>query len=164
MKKVVLLFLLVFFFTGCANTGINTKEKNNDNLKENEEQNRNNDSKENSKFTEDVLYYIDKLKDKDFVSVSGDGENQKIWYTAAEELGKIGKHAIPFLIKNLDTKDDYERALTLYALLLASQNDNVIEFTNGEYIDVNLDFDTKAQVEYVKVAKSWWEKYKGNWE
>ena len=164
MKRVLLLFLLGLLLVGCTNTSVNIKEKNNDNSKVSKEQNKKNDSKDGSKSTEDVLYYIDKLKDEDFVSVSGDGENQKIWYTAAEELGKMGKHAIPFLIKNLDTKNDYERALTLYALLLASQDESVAEFTNGEYIDVNLDFDPKVQEGYVKVAKAWWEKYKGNWE
>ena len=44
----------------------------------------------------------------------------------------VGKPAIPGLIEKLETDDDYERALALYALLLASQHENVKEFTNGE--------------------------------
>lgn len=123
------------------------------------------DSEDQVKDTQvaDVLYYIHKLKDKDFTSTYG-GENEKTWYTAAEELGTIGKEAIPFLIKNLETNNEYERALTLYALLLASQAEDVKTFTKGEYIEVNLDFDASTHEEYMEIAKAWWEKYKENWD
>ncbi|MCX7773528.1 MAG: hypothetical protein N2376_10505 [Clostridia bacterium] len=108
---------------------------------------------------EKVAYYMEKLKDKSFTGTYGDGQT---WYTAAEELGMIGKPAIPKLIERLDTQDDYERALVLYALLLATQHDNVKTFTQGEYINVNLDFNAENHAEMVKAAKEWWEKYKSN--
>lgn len=106
-----------------------------------------------------VSYYIDKLSDKSFIKTYNE---DYVWYTAAEELGAIGKDAIPPLIQKLDTTDDYERALALYALLLASQNENVKSFTGGEYIEVNLDFDAATHPEAVAKAKAWWEKYKDN--
>lgn len=106
-----------------------------------------------------VSYYIDKLSDKSFIKTYNE---DYVWYTAAEELGAIGKDAIPPLIQKLDTTDDYERALALYALLLASQNENVKSFTGGEYIEVNLDFDPATHPEAVAKAKAWWEKYKDN--
>lgn len=106
-----------------------------------------------------VDFYMDRLKDKTYTAVYGDGYT---WYTAAEELGKIGKAAIPKLMDRLGTQDDYERALVLYALLLASQHENVKGFANGEYIDVNLDFDPSNHKELVERAKAWWEKYKSH--
>ncbi len=108
---------------------------------------------------EKVEFYLDKLKDKEFTGTYGDGYT---WYTAAEELGMIGKPAIPGLIKKLDTQDDYERALALYALLLASQQENVKSFSKGEYIDVNLDFNKDNHTEMVDKAMAWWDKYKDN--
>lgn len=106
-----------------------------------------------------VDYYISKLADKNFIKTYNE---DYIWYTAAEELGAIGKDAIAPLMKKLDTTDDYERALALYALLLASQNENVKSFTGGDYIEVNLDFDAATHPEAVAKAKAWWEKYKDN--
>ncbi|NLO98694.1 MAG: hypothetical protein GX386_00160, partial [Clostridiaceae bacterium] len=58
--------------------------------------------------------------------------------------------------------DDYERALALYALLLATQHDNVKSFTDGEYIIVNLDFNKENHPEMVDIAIAWWNKYKDN--
>lgn len=116
-------------------------------------------SPEELTIEEKVEFYLEKLKDKEFTGTYGDGYT---WYTAAEELGMIGKTAIPGLIEKLDTEDDYERALALYALLLASQQDNVKYFTDGEYIDVNLDFNKSAHAEMVDKALAWWGKYKSN--
>lgn len=106
-----------------------------------------------------VRYYIDKLNDKTYTGTYGEGFT---WYTAAEELGKIGKPAIPYLIDKLSTTDDYERSLTLYALLLATQQENVKAFAGNEYINVNLDFDASHHPDMVKTAMDWWEKYKSN--
>ncbi len=106
-----------------------------------------------------VNIYLEKLKDQSFTGTYGDGYT---WYTAAEELGMLGKPAIPGLIEKLESKDDYERSLALYALLLASQHDNVKTFTNGEHIDVNLDFNPDSHPEMIEKAKAWWDKYKDN--
>lgn len=118
-----------------------------------------NELAEKAKELEDIQMYLDKLKDKSFTGTYGDGYT---WYTAAEELGMIGKPAIPGLIAKLDTEDDYERALVLYALLLSTQHENVKSFTNGEYIEVNLDFNADSHPAMVEKAKAWWEKYKEN--
>lgn len=112
----------------------------------------------------EIIYYICKLKDKDFTKPYGHEEEPYTWYIAAEELGIIGKPAIPYLIKNIETNDVYEKGVTLYALLLASQSDNVKEFTNGEYIEAGLSFSPEDQKEFVKSAIEWWEKYKGYYE
>lgn len=106
-----------------------------------------------------VDYYIDKLSDPTYTSIYNE---DNIYYTAAENLGHIGKAAIPKLIQKLDTSDDYERALALYALLLASQSDNVKEFAGNDYINVNLDFDARNHPAKVSIALEWWEKYKSN--
>lgn len=104
-----------------------------------------------------VDYYIDKLKDPTYVDIY---DLEHPWYIAAESLGAIGKPAIPSLINRLNTSDDYERALTLYALLLASQADNVTSFTDGEYIHTKLDFDARNHPAQIQIAMDWWEKYK----
>lgn len=104
-----------------------------------------------------VDYYIEKLKDPTYTSITNE---DSIYYTAAENLGLIGKPAIPKLIQKLDTANDYERALTLYALLLASQADNVKAFAKNDYINVNLDFDARNHPQKVEIARKWWNKYK----
>lgn len=104
-----------------------------------------------------IDYYMDKLSDPTYTSIYNE---EYVYYTAAEQLGQIGKMAIPPLIDQLDTSDDYERALVLYALLLASQDDTVKIFTNGEYIHTNLDFDARNHPGQVEIALQWWEKYK----
>lgn len=109
-----------------------------------------------------VLYYMNKLSDKDFTSTYGHEEEPYTWYIAAEELGEFGKIAIPYLIENLKTNANYEKGVTLYALLLASQADDVDIFTNGEYIHAGLTFDEENQEKYTVIALDWWEKYKKN--
>ena len=107
-----------------------------------------------------LMLYLDKLKDPNFTSTYGDGY---IWYIAAEELGKMGKPAIPFLIKKLDTKDNFERNQALYALMLAAQHENVKSFTDGEYVK-NYEFPPpEKDASVIKAWQSWYKKYKSNW-
>ena len=106
-----------------------------------------------------VDYYMDKLKDPTYVILH---PNDSTYYIAAENLGLIGKPAIPALIERLNTKDDYERALALYALLLASQSEQVQAFCGNDYIHTNLDFDARNHPQQVNAALEWWEKYKDN--
>src|SRR5690625_7722605 len=76
---------------------------------------------------EEVSFYIEKLPDRDFVDVYGDDENQKTWYTAAEELGQRGADVIPALVQRLHTEEDYELMLVVYAYILASTNTLVLD-------------------------------------
>lgn len=105
-----------------------------------------------------VDYYIDELKDPNNTSLYNEDYT---YYISAENLGLIGKPAIPKLIEKLSTSDDYERALVLYALLLASQADNVKVFAGNDYIQTSLDFDSRNHPDQVKIAMAWWEKYSG---
>lgn len=107
-----------------------------------------------------IDYYIGKLKDRSFTTTYGHGYT---WYTAAEELGQIGKPAIPPLMERLETKDDYERSVTLYALLLASQAAELKQATGSEYIDVDA-WDTKQHAASVQTARDWWQKWGHLWE
>lgn len=110
---------------------------------------------------EEVEFYIEKLKDKDYVETYGDEEEPSVWYTAAEELGMMGREAIPYLIQHLQTtKDTYDKGLTLYALLLASQDESLKEITGGEYIQSGLTFSPEEQEKYTKTVFEWWNKYK----
>lgn len=103
-----------------------------------------------------VDYYIDKLRDTTYIDIYNE---EYIYYIAPERLGQIGKAAIPKLIDQLQTSDDYERALALYGLLLASQHDNVKEIVGDDYIPTHLDFDARNHPAQVEKALAWWEKY-----
>jgi len=105
-----------------------------------------------------VDYYIDQLKDPTYTSIYNEDYT---YYIAAESLGQIGKPAIPKLIEKLSTEDDYERTLVLYALLLASQADNVKAFAGNDYIQTSLDFDSRNHAKLVEHVSDWWEKYSG---
>jgi hypothetical protein len=106
-----------------------------------------------------IQFNLGKLKDRSYTDTYGHGY---IWYTAAEELGKIGKPAVPHLIRNLDTHDQYELKLTLYALQLATQDTKVKSLTNGEYINLKSATSEEHNAENKRVALQWWEKYKHN--
>ena len=107
-----------------------------------------------------MSFLLDKLKDPDYTDISDDGLT---WYTAAEQLGNIGKPAIPYLIEKLDTSDDTERTQVLLALAIASQNENVKVFTDGEYVDAEIWLVSEHPAS-VQTWKDWYEKYKENFE
>jgi hypothetical protein len=111
---------------------------------------------------DELSFYLDKLKDSEFTNTYGDGY---IWRIAAEELGAMGKSAVPHLIKKLDTEDDYERTQTLYALRLAAQCGNVKVFTYGEYVKASEAFpDVKEHAELIREWKLWYDKYRDYFE
>lgn len=103
-----------------------------------------------------INFNLRKLKNRKYTGTYGDGYT---WYTAAEELGQIGKPAVPHLIKKLNTKDRYELKLALYALMLATQDSKVITLTNGEYINLPTVLDAGENSRNRKIALQWWEKH-----
>ena len=105
----------------------------------------------------EIELLVDKLKDKNYTSTYNEDYT---WYTAAEALGAMGKPAIPYLIKKIDTKDAYEQSLVFYALTLASQADNVKEFAGNDYIKITDSFDASSAESSKKEILRWWEKYK----
>ena len=106
-----------------------------------------------------VTYYMDQLANPNYVTTYN---TDYVWYTAAEALGELGKPAIPSLINRLDTTNSYERSLVFYALLLASQAENVKAFAGDDYIHTYLDFDSSNHPAQKKIALEWWEKYKSH--
>lgn len=71
---------------------------------------------------EEASYYVSRLADRRFVTSYGDRNNRRPWYIAAEKLGEIGLPAVPLLFARLNTTDEYEQMLVLYALQLATQD------------------------------------------
>jgi len=106
-----------------------------------------------------IDYYISKLPDRQFVKTYGDGENPKPWYTAAEELGQIGKPAIPALIERLETPDPYELKLALYALMLASQDPELLAETGDNYLELGSVLTEDTNEENKRRALEWWDLY-----
>ena len=110
-----------------------------------------------------VDVYIKKLGDSLFVSHYGDYVKTVTWRIAAEELGAIGKRSVPHLIGLLDTENDYELSQVLYALMLASQHNDILSFTKDDNPS------NRRRIEYRDMPKSdawkkWFEKYKHEWE
>jgi hypothetical protein len=105
-----------------------------------------------------IRYYVSRLGDSTFTSSYGDGFT---WYIAAEELGLMGRPAIPSLIAALDTDDDYTRTQALYALRLASQHRNMQELTKGAYVDLVADAFPPPEAHPALVAawKDWYRHY-----
>lgn len=173
MKKILILFFIGILLVGCKPKNM---DNDNDTVTESPEPTSTvedvvptDDSQEEPDESdiitlepnEDVEFYIEKLKDKDYVETYGDEEEPSVWYTAAEELGMMGKEAIPYLIQHLKTTTDtYDRGLTLYALLLASQDEGLKAITGGEYIQSGLTFSPEEQDRFTKTALEWWSKYK----
>lgn len=108
-------------------------------------------------------YYITRLPDRSYVRTYGDADNPRIWYTAAEALGEIGKPAIPALIERLDTTDPYELKLALYALMLATQDALLQAETGGDYLQLGTVLTEDSNAENRQRALDWWEKHRGLW-
>lgn len=108
-----------------------------------------------------INFHLSKLKDQKYTGTYGHGYT---WYYASENLGGIGKEAIPELIEILDTENDFERTQALYALRLASQDPKVTSFTNGEFVEgVGLAFPgPEKHPEIVKEWKAWFKKYENH--
>lgn len=110
-----------------------------------------------------LSYNLRRLADRDFVDSYSDGENEKVWYTAAENLGEIGKRAIPPLIERLDSSDDYEVMLALYALQLASQDEELAEDIGDNYLRLPSVLNPRANPQNRAIALSWWQQYQHLW-
>ena len=111
--------------------------------------------------SEQMQFYLSRLKDENYWELYGEGNR---WYIAAEELGRIGKPAIPHLIDRLGTSNEFEKTLALYALRLASQTKEVKTFAGLDYIETVGSFPYKNLEENEKIALEWWEKYKHHWD
>lgn len=114
-------------------------------------------------YTDDLQYNLNKLSDPDYTQTYGDGENDKVWYIAAENLGQIGKRAIPHLIAKLDSPDEFEVMLALYALQLASQDKALQVQTKHNYLSLPSVLNPRANARNTAIALSWWQEYKHLW-
>lgn len=110
-----------------------------------------------------VRYYIGKLPDRSYVETYGGEEHPRPWYTAAEALGEIGKPAVPALIERLDTADPYELMLALYALMLASQDAELLRETGGDYLRLDTVLTQDTNEENRRRALDWWQRYRHLW-
>lgn len=112
---------------------------------------------------EEVAYYVERLPDRSLVTLYGDEENPRPWYVAAEELGQIGKPAIPALMGRLDSSDPYEQMLALYALLLASQDRALMAETGGEALRLDTVLTEETNAVNRKRAEDWWQRHRHLW-
>lgn len=113
---------------------------------------------------DEVHYYISRLPDRRFVSAYGGEEHPRPWYIAAERLGQIGEPAIPALASRLDTSDEYELMLVLYALMLASQDPALMAATGGDYVEIGSVLDPRHNADNRAVARAWWQRHGWRWE
>lgn len=108
---------------------------------------------------EEASYYVSRLADRRFVTSYGDQDNRRPWYIAAEKLGEIGLPAVPLLFARLDTRDEYEQMLVLYALQLATQDPQLMVRTRGEYIQLGVVLDPAYNAENAATAHQWWQQH-----
>ncbi|MCC5900325.1 MAG: hypothetical protein JJT87_00145 [Halomonas sp.] len=104
---------------------------------------------------EEAAYYVSRLADKRFVSSYGGHDNPRVWYIAAERLGEIGLPAVHLLLARLNTQDEYELMLTLYALQLATQDPLLMARTRGEYIQLTAPLNSAMNAQNLRIAKQW---------
>ncbi len=113
---------------------------------------------------DEVRYYISRLPDRDFVDTYGGAEHPRPWYIAAERLGQTGAPAIPALVSRLDTQDEYELMLVLYALMLASQDPALMDATDGDYVELGTVLDPRYNAENRARALAWWQRHAWRWQ
>ncbi|MDR5894022.1 hypothetical protein QC820_14505 [Halomonas mongoliensis] len=113
---------------------------------------------------DEVHYYISRLPDRRFVTTYGGEEHPRPWYIAAERLGKIGEPAIPALAARLESSDEYELMLTLYALMLASQDPTLMAATGGDYVELGSVLDPRHNAENRATALAWWQRHGWRWQ
>lgn len=104
-------------------------------------------------------YYIDKLPDRTYVDIYGNPEHPRTWYTAAEALGQIGAPAIPALVERLGTSDPHELMLVLYALMLASQDPELLAASGGDYLKLQTVLVQETNHENHRLALEWWNRW-----
>lgn len=112
----------------------------------------------------DLDYNLSRLADQSYIDTYGDGENEKIWYSAAENLGQIGKPAVPHLMARLSSDDEYEVMLALYALQLATQDEALAEHLDGNYVRFPSVLNPRANDHNVAIARDWWRQYRHVWD
>lgn len=108
---------------------------------------------------EEAAYYVSRLADRRFVTSYGSSDSRRPWYIAAERLGEIGFPAVPLLFSRLNTNDEYELMLVLYALQLATQDPQLLVRTRGEYVQLNAVLDPAHNAENVDKAQQWWQQH-----
>ena len=113
---------------------------------------------------DEIRYYLERLSDREFTETYGGEEHPRTWYTAAEELGRIGAPAIPHLVPYLDSADPWELKLALYALMLASQDPAVTAQTGGDYVRLGTVLDARHNAENRAIARAWWERWRHLWD
>ncbi|MFQ3788452.1 hypothetical protein [Halomonas sp. A29] len=113
---------------------------------------------------DEAHYYISRLADRRFIDVYGGGEHPRVWYISAERLGQIGEPAIPLLYALIDTRDEYELMLVLYALQLATQDPQLMAQTGSDYVRLTETLNEGANAENRAIAVEWWERHGWRWQ
>ena len=113
---------------------------------------------------DEAHYYVSRLADRRFIDVYGDKEHPRVWYIAAERLGQIGEPAIPLLYARIETEDEYELMLVLYALQLATQDSSLLAETGGDYVRLTTSLQAEANAENRQIALAWWQRQGWRWQ
>lgn len=113
---------------------------------------------------DEAHYHVSRLADRSFVDVYGGDEHPRVWYIAAERLGQIGEPAVPLLFGLIDSGDDYELMLVLYALQLATQDPALMAQTAGDYVRLTSVLDPQANAQNREIALAWWERHGWRWQ
>ncbi|MFG6667581.1 hypothetical protein ACGK9R_10770 [Halomonas sp. HNIBRBA4712] len=106
---------------------------------------------------ERAAYYLSRLADPRFIAPGANG----VHYVAAEQLGTIGLPAVPLLLTRLDTQNEYELMLTLYALELASRDPLLMARTGSDPIMLNDTLNPQTNSQNVAAVREWQQRHQG---
>ncbi|MCP1313565.1 hypothetical protein [Halomonas sp. 707D7] len=106
---------------------------------------------------EQAAYYVSRLSDRRFIAPGPSGPR----YVAAEELGRIGLPAVALLLSRLDSRDEYEVMLALYALELATSDPQLLARTRSDAIELVDPLNPEANARNVAAAKEWQARHPG---
>jgi hypothetical protein len=106
-----------------------------------------------------LSFYMSKLADTSFYSIGGCSEIEIVLWNASERLGYMGPGVLPALVERMRDPNPFVRERVQDALLLASQDEQVLARTQGEYLKF---YDQPPDSARTIVAK-WWARFGHFW-
>ena len=106
-----------------------------------------------------LSFYVARLADTSFYSIGGCSEVEITNWTAPQRLAQLGPGVVPALVGRIDDPNPFVRERVQEALLLATQDEQILARTAGDY----LKFYDKPGVPARDVVGTWWTKFGHFW-
>lgn len=106
-----------------------------------------------------LSFYVAKLRDTSYYSIGGCSDVEIVVWEASERLGAMGPGVVPALVDRMGDPDAFVRERVQDALLLATQNEQVLARIGDDY----LKFYDQPDTPPTEVVRKWWAKYRHFW-